>query len=231
MSVSGFKFINQTILTGCLFITSTAYASVTLNVPEEIDLNVVNLEKADVQGSLFDSTKTIELPNGTNQIAFRYIKTFLYRESSEKVHSPLIVMKFDASNQVLDFKLPEARDANMAEKQVKGFNWTLLDSNTDQAIDAVADEVKVTGVVFGKDFLDEVESYNKKGGKAAVGLTYVTIDNGQNQPSVTPKTPVNNPSAQPQSKPQVQSLSALQQQYLKMSQQDRKAFLQWAVSQ
>ncbi len=231
MSVSGFKFINQTILAGCLFITSTAYASVTLNVPEEIDLNVVNLEKADVQGGLFDSTKTIELPDGTNQIAFRYIKTFLYRESSEKVHSPLIVMKFDASNQVLDFKLPEARDADMAEKQVKDFNWTLLDSNTGQAIDVVADEVKVTGLVFGNDFLDEVESYNKKGGKAAVGLTYVTIDNGHNQPTATPKAPDNNVSAQPQSKPQVQSLSALQQQYLKMSEQDRKAFLQWAIAQ
>ncbi|XAW90316.1 DUF2057 family protein [Vibrio sp. CDRSL-10 TSBA] len=176
MAISSLKNIGSALVVS-LMLSGAAQAAVTVNVPEEIDLHVVNLEKPEIQGSIFDAARRIELPDGLNQIAFRYSQNFVKRDIAKRVYSDLIIFKFEASDQELTFSVPDYRNAREAENNISDFNWALVDTKTNQKITTVNDKISPNGFVIGQNFRDEVESYNKKGGKAAVGLTYVTIAN------------------------------------------------------
>ncbi len=110
MTISSLRNISSTFAVS-LMLSAGAHAAVEISVPEEINLHVVNLEKPNLQGSVFSSSRTLELPNGLNQIAFRYSYNFVNRDTAERVSSKLIVMKFEASDQTLSFTLPKYRDA------------------------------------------------------------------------------------------------------------------------
>lgn len=45
-----------------IFASTNLYAATTLVVPEDVKLLAVNMEKPDLEGGLFSSEKTIELP-------------------------------------------------------------------------------------------------------------------------------------------------------------------------
>lgn len=238
MAISSLKNIGSTLVVS-LMLSGAAQAAVTVNVPEEIDLQVVNLEKPKLSGSVFDSTRTLELPDGLNQVAFRYSQNFVQRDKAERVYSKLIIMKFEATDQELTFRVPEYRNAKQAERQINDYKWGLVDEQSQQDIKLITDEVEVSGFVFGQDFSDEVESYNKKGGKAAVGLTYVTIANQAPastavtaQPAAVQHAPaVSTQIVDTQPAPQGSVMGGLQRLYLKASKEERKAFRKWMIDQ
>lgn len=241
---------------GCLsavsmMMAATAHAEVTVNVPEEISMHVVNLDKAKVEGSLFSSTKQLTLPDGLNQIAFRYSQNFVHRNDAKRVYSPLIIMKFEAADKELDFTLPKYRNDTEAQRNIEQFQWQLVEHNTQQPIDAITDSIAVSGFVLGQSFSEEVEKYNKQGGKAAVGLTYVTVAQPQTTTAtesatssvattantattaaVTSAAPVvKTQIVDAQAAPQNGVLGGLQSLYLQASEQERKAFRRWIIDQ
>lgn len=237
MAISSLKNIGSAFVVS-LMLSATAQAAVKVNVPEEIDLQVVNLEKPKLSGSAFDSVRSIELPDGLNQVAFRYSHNFVQRDKAERVYSKLIIMKFEATDQELTFRVPEYRDAKEAERDINDYNWGLVDAQTNKDIKLVTDEVEVSGFVFGQNFSDEVETYNKKGGKAAVGLTYVTIANPAANMTVAPQAASARPAAavstqivDTQPAPQGSVLGGLQRLYLQASKEERKAFRKWMIDQ
>ncbi|WGY46588.1 DUF2057 family protein [Vibrio sp. ABG19] len=237
MAISSLKNIGSAFVVS-LMLSATAQAAVKVNVPEEIDLQVVNLEKPKLSGSAFDSVRSIELPDGLNQVAFRYSHNFVQRDKAERVYSKLIIMKFEATDQELTFRVPEYRDAKEAERDINDYNWGLVDAKTNKDIKLVTDEVEVSGFVFGQNFSDEVESYNKKGGKAAVGLTYVTIANPAANMATAPQAASARPAAavstqivDTQPAPQGSVLGGLQRLYLQASKEERKAFRKWMIDQ
>ena len=234
MTISSLRNISTTFAVS-LMLSAGTHAAVEVSVPEEINLHVVNLERPNLQGSVFSSSRTLELPNGLNQIAFRYSYNFVNRDTAERVSSKLIVMKFEASDQTLSFTLPKYRDAKEAEREIDNFQWHLVDTDTQKEIDAITDSITVSGFVLGQNFNEEVEGYNKKGGKAAIGLTYVTIAN----PSTTPGTSqMQSSSAAVTSQivnkklaEQGSLVGSLQSLYLQASKEERKAFQKWMIDQ
>ncbi|TOI70450.1 hypothetical protein CGI54_26030, partial [Vibrio parahaemolyticus] len=59
-----------------IFASSNLYAATTLVVPEDVKLLAVNMEKPKLEGGIFSDEKTIEIPDGTNQIVFKYQPEF-----------------------------------------------------------------------------------------------------------------------------------------------------------
>ncbi|EKO3626956.1 DUF2057 family protein [Vibrio metschnikovii] len=202
---------------------SLAHAQVQLVVPEAINLSVVNLEKPRLEGGLFSSNKTLVLPNGTHQIAFRYSQPFVNRDTVETVSSELVILKFNAENQKLTFQLPDYRNAQQARREIDHFTWQLIDTTNQRPVEQTSDIIAISGFVLGQNFIDNVIEYNKQSGKASISMSYLTVDNhAKSIPSHSQPLPTADEDS---------LVSQLQQLYLQANQQQKAVFRQWISQQ
>ncbi|MGF1754832.1 DUF2057 family protein [Vibrio makurazakiensis] len=148
--------------------SAISYANVTLNVPSEIEILAANEVKAKpVSGGFFSANKTLELPDGQNQIVFRYTANFDTSTERTSVASHPIIAKFNSTDSTLDFTLPNFRDKRDAEKKVHSVEWVLTDDSGEKI--ALAQEPLIKGgMQIGRDFERESVDYNRAGGIAAL---------------------------------------------------------------
>ncbi|OZT82638.1 hypothetical protein CIK04_22125 [Vibrio sp. 03_296] len=151
-------------------ISGMATAAVTLHVPDDVTLFVANGQKAKLSGSLFASSKTIELPNGENQIIFQYEPYFSQGNDRIGVESNVIIAKFSATDTDLNFELPKYRDHRVAEQEIKQMQWQLVDEQG-AAVTKSEDKLVKSGMQIGRDYASEAADYNQTGGIAAIGTT------------------------------------------------------------
>ena len=210
-----------------LSLTASVQAEVQLTVPEEISLAVVNLEKPKLQGGFLSNSKTVELPDGVNQIAFRYVKPFVNRDTVDNVYSELVVLRFNASEQTLMFSMPNFRNAQQAKRDIPHFEWQLVDINSQKPVEQVSEIVPVSGFVLGQSFIDDIVEYNKRSGKAAITMSYLTVDN---QPHAVTANESSS-SAKPAVVTSESVLNDLQMLYLHANKEQRKAFRKWMIDQ
>lgn len=149
-----------------MFSTSVA-AKVTVEIPGTIDLLVVNGAKPETSGSLFSSTKDLELKDGENQIVFRFEPSFTQGDDRVIVESDVVIAKFTAENKNLTFSLPTYRNASEARKDIDKFDWSLIDSNQ-QTTSIQQDRLIKKGMQLGRDYQQETLEYNRTGSIAAV---------------------------------------------------------------
>ncbi len=149
-------------------ISGLATAAVTLHVPDDVTLFVANGQKAKLSGSLFASSKTIELPNGENQIVFQYDPYFSQGNDRIGVESNVIIAKFSANDTDLNFELPKYRDHRVAEQEIKQMQWQLVDEQG-AAVTKSEDKLVKSGMQIGRDYAREAADYNQTGGIAAIG--------------------------------------------------------------
>ncbi|EJL6389914.1 DUF2057 domain-containing protein [Vibrio vulnificus] len=149
-------------------ISGMATAAVTLHVPDDVTLFVANGQKAKLSGSLFASSKTIELPNGENQIVFQYEPYFSQGNDRIGVESNVIIAKFSATDTDLNFELPKYRDHRVAEQEIKQMQWQLVDEQG-AAVTKSEDKLVKSGMQIGRDYAREAADYNQTGGIAAIG--------------------------------------------------------------
>ncbi|EJA3102199.1 DUF2057 domain-containing protein [Vibrio vulnificus] len=151
-------------------ISGMATAAVTLHVPDDVTLFVANGQTAKLSGSLFASSKTIELPNGENQIVFQYEPYFSQGNDRIGVESNVIIAKFSATDTDLNFELPKYRDHRVAEQEIKQMQWQLVDEQG-AAVTKSEDKLVKSGMQIGRDYAREAADYNQTGGIAAIGTT------------------------------------------------------------
>ncbi|EJC6733961.1 hypothetical protein CRN32_16740 [Vibrio vulnificus] len=151
-------------------ISGMATAAVILHVPDDVTLFVANGQKAKLSGSLFASSKTIELPNGENQIVFQYEPYFSQGNDRIGVESNVIIAKFSATDTDLNFELPKYRDHRVAEQEIKQMQWQLVDEQG-AAVTKSEDKLVKSGMQIGRDYAREAADYNQTGGIAAIGTT------------------------------------------------------------
>ncbi|EGR0667742.1 DUF2057 domain-containing protein [Vibrio vulnificus] len=151
-------------------ISGMATAAVTLHVPDDVTLFVANGQKAKLSGSLFASSKTIELPNGENQIVFQYEPYFSQGNDRIGVESNVMIAKFSATDTDLNFELPKYRDHRVAEQEIKQMQWQLVDEQG-AAVTKSEDKLVKSGMQIGRDYAREAADYNQTGGIAAIGTT------------------------------------------------------------
>ncbi|WP_172573039.1 DUF2057 domain-containing protein [Vibrio vulnificus] len=169
-------------------ISGLATAAVTLHVPDDVTLFVANGQKAKLSGSLFASSKTIELPNGENQIVFQYEPYFSQGIDRIGVESNVIIAKFSANDTDLNFELPKYRDHRVAEQEIKQMQWQLVDEQG-AAVTKSEDKLVKSGMQIGRDYAREAADYNQTGGIAAIG-TAVSVATIKTEPVADVETKV-----------------------------------------
>ncbi|NVC51859.1 DUF2057 family protein [Vibrio diabolicus] len=210
--------------------STNLYAATTLVVPEDVKLLAVNMEKPKLEGGLFSSEKTIEIPDGTNQIVFKYQPAFETNENLKTVYSDVIIAKFDVENEKLKFELPEFKTLRQAQNNISPLDWQLLDTKG-QPIALVEDVLESDGVQIGRNYPQESRNYNIAGGIASVAVSYVTVN--QHQQSVSDIEPRVESSdtrtiTVPEDSPMVDVLKTM---YNKASPAEKEAFKNWLAEQ
>ncbi|WP_060981439.1 DUF2057 family protein [Vibrio splendidus] len=146
-------------------------ADVTIEVPSSADALVevlaVNEAKPDLDGGFFSSSKTITVPDGVNQIVFKYQLAFSQGNDREFVDSDTIIATFDATDTALTFDMPKFRNTNEAKKGLQNLDWKLVDENQN-AISVKQDKLIKDGMQIGRKYPQEAKEYNQKGGIAAL---------------------------------------------------------------
>lgn len=152
-----------------LGLSTSALAEVTITVPSNVDLLAANSQDPELDGGLFSKEKTLTLPDGENQIVFRYTPSFKNGGDLETVSTDAIIAKFTASDKELTLKVPEYRTATLARDFDKNPNWSLVDKQGN-AVEVKQDKLLKPGMQLGRKYDRESEAYNKKGGIAAITL-------------------------------------------------------------
>ncbi|EKG88890.1 hypothetical protein VCHE16_0975 [Vibrio paracholerae HE-16] len=150
-----------------LCFAASASAKVTMEIPDTIDLLVVNGSSPKFSGGFFNATKKLELDDGEQQIVFRYSPYFSQGNDRIIIDSEVVIATFDAANQELRFDMPKYRDAPQATKAIKTMQWQLLDQQG-KAVELRQDRLIKEGMQIGRNFEFETAEYNKKGGVAAL---------------------------------------------------------------
>ncbi|MGO2499009.1 DUF2057 family protein [Vibrio sp.] len=208
------KFISAV---GCIALLASqlVHAEVKIPIPDSVNLLVVNSLKPKIEkGGLFGSD-TLVLPDGENQIVFKFQPGVMENDTLRRVYSDVIIAKFTAQDNELKFVLPEYRDLNQARNEINDFQWSLVDSQ-DKAVDVKKDPLSTTGVQLGRNFIEDVMDYNMRGGVAAITTGAVAAKS----------LPVN-----AQAKADSENVGQLKAWYLKANEQERKDFQVWLIDQ
>ncbi|ELI5731989.1 DUF2057 family protein [Vibrio fluvialis] len=196
----------------------SAWADVQLNIAEDVNLIAVNGLKPDLGDTLIGKDH-VTLPNGVNQIVFKYEPKVEDNDTLRTVYSDIKIVKFTAEDTNVYFVLPKYKHLSKAKKDIKDFSWSLVDSDGTE-LSLQQDEIKSSGIQLGRNYLQDVMDYNQKGGIAAipVGVVYAS------------------PKVLPLDKPSVQiadteNVAQLKLWYSKSTPEERKAFRKWVVDQ
>lgn len=152
-----------------LAMSSMAFADVTVSVPDDVSVLAANGEKVKLSGGFLASEKTFTLPDGVNQIVFRFSPFFNQGNDRVSVESDVVVARFSAADSKLTFQLPEYRNLNDAEENIKDLDWKLVDASGN-AIAIKQDKLIKPGMQIGRDYVREVDDYNRDGGVAAIAV-------------------------------------------------------------
>ncbi|CAK2492651.1 DUF2057 family protein [Vibrio crassostreae] len=165
------KTLQSIALLSTIIAAPHAFADVTIEVPSSADALVevlaVNEAKPALEGGFFSSSKTITVPDGVNQIVFKYQLAFSQGNDREFVDSDTIIATFDATDTALTFDMPKFRNTNEAKKGLQNLDWKLVDENQN-AISVKQDKLIKDGMQIGRKYPQEAKEYNQKGGIAAL---------------------------------------------------------------
>ncbi|CAH6911473.1 conserved exported hypothetical protein [Vibrio chagasii] len=165
------KTLQSIALLSTIIAAPQVLADVKIEVPSSADALVevlaVNEAKPDLEGGFFSSSKTITVPDGVNQIVFKYQLAFSQGNDREFVDSDTIIATFDATDTALTFDMPKFRNTNEAKKGLQNLDWKLVDENQN-AISVKQDKLIKDGMQIGRKYPQEAKEYNQKGGIAAL---------------------------------------------------------------
>ncbi|WP_028767036.1 YccT family protein [Shewanella fidelis] len=145
-----------------LLFNTNAVAEVTLDLPSNLDLVLVN-------GNESSGNDTLKLENGTNQIAFRYIGRYQQHGTQTQFKSDIIIIKFDEQNSQLSLTLPRIRSNGAADNFNKAPQLTLIDSN-EQNVHFEQGKLIKDGLQLGRDYQQEMAAYNLTAQSASLQL-------------------------------------------------------------
>lgn len=210
------KISTSALLFGALFCSSTAFAAIDLRLAEEVELIALNGEE---MGTRLFKKSQHELDNGLNQIVVKVAK--LVRQPNgefEKFNSNPVVITFEASEQTITLK-PDATvntvaDANQFNKKP---HFSLAASSGTVKFEQ---ELLPRGLGVTRDYEKEIARFNAQ---RNIPINKAFIDTQFSaKPSAT---------AQQNVSKQASSLQAVQSQFLSLTEEERKQFLSWAVTQ
>ncbi|AMG29930.1 DUF2057 domain-containing protein [Grimontia hollisae] len=200
-----------------------AFSQVTINLHKDVEALVVNGEALPI--SVISKSK-FELENGTNQLVVRVSKLVSSGSEFDKFKTDPLVITFDASD--TDLTIMPSRDIT-AERQIKDFkqnpSFTLVSLNGNQI--ESEQEILPAGPGFLRDYERELVKFNEKRGLSyskSMADTKAEASSDINEKSNSSVYPVKNAELSNEN-----ALILMQADFLRMSAEEQKKFLSWAV--
>lgn len=194
-----------------LIASPAAFAEVTIKLPKEVNLLVVN--EAVTAETDFNSDGLVKLPDGKSQLVFDIRKTFKPGSSQSKlVKTSPIIMTFDAKKEDLSLSLP---------KMTKEKDFRDYDKNPTAQLSGNGSITEVELDKLNKSFISLFDNYS-----------YAAIEYNKNNAIYLTNSPVRKSIEQKQ---QTQSENnsikniSLKAQFLDLPSEDKQEFLSWAV--
>ncbi|KUI98033.1 hypothetical protein VRK_27340 [Vibrio sp. MEBiC08052] len=143
-------------------------ASVTIDLPESVDVLVANGGKADISsGGFFSSQRKLQLEDGLQQIVFRYEPFFQEGKDNIGVESDVTVAVFNAADAELTLRVPQYRSSREARENISSMQWSLTNRDG-QKIPVTQDKLLKDGIQFGRNYYTEMSVYNQSDKVASV---------------------------------------------------------------
>lgn len=141
--------------------TSSAFAAVTLNLPEGLQIVAVNGLNADIY-------KQAQLPNGLNQIAVRYEGEFgRSAHDAEILYSDVFVVIFKAAEATLAMKPLGIQKVSHLEKFNRSPRIRIVDQNG-VAVATAVEKLQKDGFQLLRNYEQELVAFNRSSSPAAV---------------------------------------------------------------
>ncbi|WNJ97532.1 DUF2057 family protein [Vibrio ruber] len=168
--------------TSMILLSGSAIASVTIDLPESVDILVANGGKADISSDgFFSSQRKLQLEDGLQQIVFRYEPFFQEGKDNIGVESDVTVAVFNAADAELALQVPQYRNSREAREHIGSMQWSLTNQDG-QKIPVTQDKLLKDGIQFGRNYYTEMSVYNQSDKVASVpeyapqsGLSVKTI--------------------------------------------------------
>ncbi|BAJ01702.1 DUF2057 domain-containing protein [Shewanella violacea] len=145
-----------------------AYANISLTLPKSAQLLVVN-------GVVMEDKTSLDLNDGNNQIVFKYNTSFWQQGQQRRFASEAVVLTFSGTNQEYSLSLPKLRSSAQADRFNKQPQIILEDDNG-KSVDHNSHVLLKVGLQLGRDYAQEVASYNQTGAIAALTALVPTAD-------------------------------------------------------
>lgn len=196
----------------------SAKAEVIIKLDKNVEAIVVDGEERPL--TVFNKT-SFSLPNGANQLVLRVSKLVTKGSEFEKFRSDPVVVTFDASDTSLYIK-PE-HDIRF-EREAKDYkSKALFVLQTPDGQNLIAEQaVLPRGSGFTRNYEKELARFNKKN---QINLYQ------EDEPVLVEQAPITTPRTKQVTRAQMSGENAtilLKADFLRMSQEERKAFLDWA---
>lgn len=143
-----------------IFNSSPALADVKVELPDALRVVAMN-------GSSSNVSKSVTLPDGTNQIVVRVIKDVGKRFDSEMEYSDAYVIKFSAQNETLELLAPKISNV----RDIRAFNRDPkleLISKDKTKIHFDQDKLEKSGLQFIRNFEEELAVFNTTSSPASL---------------------------------------------------------------
>lgn len=208
----------------------SSFAEVSLELPHSIVMIMVNGEEANTGMMKAQLNKpTFTLPDGDNQIVFRFENMVRNSGGYEKYSSNAFIVKFNQTNEKLTLSIPEITSRDEAVEFNTKADYTIT-NQAGKNISASRDVLMSGGFQFLRDFDKEIYKYNQQDKVAS--LPSLNAKNQaaltkNNTESYTEKKLDNLAISSTTSAPE--SIKQLQQLFNQYDSETQKQFISWAV--
>ncbi|KMV31338.1 hypothetical protein AB733_07545 [Photobacterium swingsii] len=208
-------------------LASSAFAEVTLQLPDNVRLLAVNEQdpSKNITDIFFATDDKLTFNNGENQIVYQ-IDQYFYKgdKQSERFRSSPYILTFSAENSSLQLEIPNFRRVEQANE----FNYSPtvnVQTTAGKNIPFKHDKLELKGLSISHDYHEYVKQYNKLGGPAALATATATATAVTHKVEPAPKQSKTNVSTQSEA-PIKQQLQTL---FNQADKETKKEFISWAV--
>ncbi|WP_070968666.1 DUF2057 family protein [Vibrio sonorensis] len=212
--------LKKSLIAASILFSPLALSEVTVNIPEGVQVLVINGEDAGYSSFGFDYKENITVPNGVNQVVYRISKVVNDGGSKlTKFKSTPFITTFDESNSTLELELTELETL----QQGRRFNSkpVLTMTNNGKEISSLKTDQLSTLLTFGSDYVQATENYNRTSEPASLAHYSET--------NVFVPQPIYVKKNQPVEVPVSKSVAELQQAFSNFSAQEKQEFMSWAI--
>ncbi|HBZ3685863.1 TPA: DUF2057 domain-containing protein, partial [Klebsiella pneumoniae] len=138
--------------------TTPVLAQSTLTIPDDVTIYVVNGQNYDKDRFIFSSTNDLKLPDGENQIVFKFRTTVKQGTDDFKTYdSDTVIAKFTINSTHARMIMPNYWTFTEAQDGIKNLSWQIKTDKGEQ-LSVTQDTLPGNGIQIARDYEKEVRN-------------------------------------------------------------------------